>query len=469
MATEFVMPKLGLTMEAGTIIEWLAESGAVVAKGESVLVIETDKVETEVESPAAGVLHRASGPGDKFECGEVIGYLLAEGEAAPAGNAAASPVADAAPSIEAPATASPTIPSVAAQLGGRMFVSPNARRRAKELGVSLASVRGTGPGGRVVSEDVEELAARPAPVTAPANTREPSGDDWAPNASSSTPATVAARQLADLLGIDLRVVPAASRDGRRQREDVAAYVRQQLAVRANESRTPALLQTPVEVIPFAGMRGVIADRMYSSLREMAQLTLHLDAPMDAVVADRAGRREHGTAPGFTDYVIAAVARALGEHPIVNSQVTDHGIAVLPEVHIGMAVAVDGGLLVPVIRNADRLGLATLSAETSRLADAARSKRLPLSDLEGGTFSVTALGMFGVDGFTPVINAPNAAILGVGRVRDEVRVVGGAVTTTSVATLSLTWDHRVFDGAPAAAFTARVAELLADPAAFDRTT
>ena len=152
--------------------------------------------------------------------------------------------------------------------------------------------------------------------------------------------------------------------------------------------------------------------------------------------------------------------------IVNSQVTDGGVAVLPDVHVGMAVAVDDGLLVPVVKHTDRLDLATLSAETTRLAEAARAKKLSLADLEGGTFSVTALGMYGVDGFTPVINAPNAAILGVGRLRDEVRLVDGQTTSSTVLTLSLTWDHRVLDGAPAAAFTARVAELLADPTALD---
>jgi pyruvate dehydrogenase E2 component (dihydrolipoamide acetyltransferase) len=216
----------------------------------------------------------------------------------------------------------------------------------------------------------------------------------------------------------------------------------------------------------SGMRGTIAKRMHASLQEMAQLTLTMDADVDAVVADRERRRADGAAPGFTDYVLAAAARALHEHPRVNAQVTPDGIAVLPEIHVGLAVALDEGLVVPVVRHANRLRLAELSAETTRLADAARRGKLTMNELEGGTFSVSALGMFGVDAFTPVINPPNAAILGVGRIRDDLTLVAGKVTTVKRLTLSLTWDHRVLDGAPAAAFARTIVRLLADPTSLD---
>jgi pyruvate dehydrogenase E2 component (dihydrolipoamide acetyltransferase) len=204
------------------------------------------------------------------------------------------------------------------------------------------------------------------------------------------------------------------------------------------------------------MRGTIASRMHASLQEMAQLTLMMDVDMTAVVADRERRKTHGVhTPGYTDYVIAAVARALGDHPHVNSQITEDGVALLPEVHVGMAVALDEGLMVPVVRNTPTLDLESLAAETSRLAAATRAGALQLADLEGGTFSVTALGMFGVDGFTPVINPPNTAILGVGRLRDEVAWDGDTPRRRTVLTLSLTWDHRAFDGAPAAEFASAV--------------
>ncbi len=469
MATEFIMPKLGLTMEEGTILEWLVEDGATITAGTPVLRIETDKVESDVESPGAGVLHRTAEVGETFACGATIGFLLAEGERPPtptapaAATRAAETVAAATPSTSAarPTTGAPT--------DGRRFVSPNARRVARELGVDPNTVVGTGPNGRVISADVR--AAHRDPV--------------APGRSTGgglVLATAAARQLADLLGIDLASVAPDPADGRVTRDGVAAHVRARLASSVSspaqttpfatgKPSLPDATQTPTAVKKLSGMRGTIAKRMHASLQEMAQLTLHMDADLDAVVADREARKSagHESLPGFTDYVIAAAARALRAHPIVNSQVTDDGIALLPEVHVGMAVALDEGLVVPVITRTDSLDLARLSAETKRLSTAAREGKLTLSELEGGTFSVSTLGMFGVDGFTPVVNPPNTAILGVGRLRDDV-VLGesGSPTTVKRITLSLTWDHRVFDGAPAARFCKTIVDLLADPAALNAT-
>ena len=171
-------------------------------------------------------------------------------------------------------------------------------------------------------------------------------------------------------------------------------------------------------------------------------------------------------PSYTDYVMAAAARALRAHPIVNSQITEEGIAFLPDVHVGLAVALDDGLLVPVVRHTDQLRLADLAETTGKLAAAARAGRLTLQELEGGTFSVRALGSFGVETFTPVINPPNAAILGVGRVRDELVMTEAGVAVTKRMMLSLTWDHRVFDGAPAALFCKPVVDLLAEPGLLD---
>ena len=159
-----------------------------------------------------------------------------------------------------------------------------------------------------------------------------------------------------------------------------------------------------------GMRATIASRMHEALQDMAQLTLTMDVAMDRVITDRRRRQVDGAAPGYTDYVIAAAAMALVEHPIVNSQITDGGIALLPEVNVGMAVALDDGLVVPVVRSADRHSITEISVETTRLAAGARSRSLPLADYEGATFTVTALGMYGVDAFTPIIYPPNTAIV-----------------------------------------------------------
>ena len=377
----------------------------------------------------------------------------------------------AAPSVPAasgPATGAAT---AARGDGGRILSSPNARRVAAELGVDLAAVAGSGPGGRIVSEDVQSFAeALPAP---------------APGAGTPVTATVAARRLAGLLGVDIAAVPRTGADPRVTRDDVASHVRQQLAGagpapastppgraperrrsggRARPSGSGAALpppsQTPMGVVPMRGMRRTIASRMHDSLHNMAQLTLTMDAAMDRIVADRRRRQVDGAAPSYTDYVIAAVAAALVEHPVVNSQITDDGVALLPEVNVGMAVALDDGLVVPVVRGADRRSITDISVETERLAAAARSRSLGLDDFQGATFTVTAMGMYGVDAFTPIINPPNTAILGVGRIRRDVHWDDDdQPVPRPTLTLSLTWDHRAFDGAPAAEFTRTVCEVL----------
>ncbi len=476
MASEFLMPKLGLTMEAGTITEWLVPDGAMVEVGVAILRIETDKTETDVEAATAGRLKIVGQTGDTFACGERIGWLLAADEQAPS----AEPALVAAPGASAPAEAlatdSPTADvsasvsasSATAPTGGRIIASPFAKRLARERGLDLRAVRGTGPGGRIVTADLDGIVA-PSTTGARGATAE------------RVRATTAGRQLADLLGIDVADVAVDPVDGNVTRETVARYVRELLAAakagsvaamaptKPQPSR-PALapaLQDPTSTIRLTGMRGTIAKRMHESLAQMAQLTLFMDADLDAVVADRNRRAAQGQSPSYTDYMIAAAARALYKHPIVNSQITDDGVALLPIVHVGMAVALDGGLIVPVISNTADRDLASLMVETSRLAEAARAGSLKLADLEGGTFSVSTLGMFGVDGFTPVVNPPNTCILGVGRLRDDVVLdAGGNVTTSKRLTLSLTWDHRAFDGAPAAAFCKTIVELLNNPDALD---
>ena len=506
MATEFQMPKLGLTMEAGTIIGWHVANGAAVEAGTAVLSIETDKVETDVEASASGRLHQIGAPGDTFACGERIGWFLTEGEEAPAPPSPAGTDPAAPPSSPANRVGDSPVASAAGEQptsapDGRIRSSPNARRVAAELGVDIAAVAGSGPDGRIVAADVQRFVeTRLEPVSKDVQpsveTRlEPVSKDVQPSvgarpapipdAGVPVVASLAARRLADLLGVDIAVVPRTGADPRVTRDDVALYVRQRLAgtgptpaspqpeqapvPRAAGGRTrpsgsaPALAppsQTPSAVVRMRGMRATIATRMHESLHGMAQLTLTMDATMDRVVADRRRRQVDGAAPSYTDYVIAAAAASLVEHPIVNSQITDEGVALLPEVNVGMAVALDNGLVVPVVRGADRLSIEEISVETARLAAAARSRSLGMPDFEGATFTVTAMGMYGVDAFTPIINPPNTAILGVGRVRRDVHWDDDdRPVPLPVLTLSLTWDHRAFDGAPAAEFTGTVREVL----------
>lgn len=477
MATEFVMPKLGLTMEEGTITEWLVADGDTVTAGSAVLRIETDKTETDVDAAETGRLHIVGQAGDTFVCGERIGWFLGDGEDAPAsdGISASPPAATTATTATTAATPTTPIPApavarpTAVASTGRIIASPLAKRLADERSIDLRTLRGTGPEGRIVAADLDDVAASPvAPIAATPVTHQ---------AGLRVAATFAARQLADLVGVDLASIPVDPIEGRVTKDAVAVYVRGLINTLVGAAPPPVqppaqvalqpATQDPTAVIKLSGMRGTIAKRMHSSLRDMAQLTLQMDADLDAVVADRIMRKAAGPAPSYTDYVIAAAARALVAHPIANSQVTDDGIALLPTVHVGMAVALDGGLIVPVITNTAARSLDSLSTESTRLAEAARAGALTLPELEGGTFSVSTLGMFGVDGFTPVINPPNTAILGVGRLRDDIVLdESGGVSTITRVTLSLTWDHRAFDGAPAAAFCKTIVELLSDPVALN---
>jgi len=327
-------------------------------------------------------------------------------------------------------------------------------------------------------QQAASAAATPAPTSPAPAVAAPSAPlvaAPAPSAAagSTVGATGGARMLAELLGIDLRIVPAASPGARVTREDVASWVRLQLAgddvstlaqsVDMVDAAEVALLQEPSKMVPLRGMRGVIAERMHSSLTEMAQLTLSVDAEMTAVNAERARLKQSDeTVPGYTAWVIAAASRALADHPYVNSQVTADGVAYLPDIHVGVAVALDDGLIVPVINQADTVAVAELHGSVADLAGRARDGKLKLHELEGGTFSVTALGMYGVDMFTPVINPPNTAILGVGRLRTETEWNDGVPSPITVMTLSLTWDHRAFDGAPAAEFAQSIVRYLEDP-------
>lgn len=529
MPTTIQMPKLGLTMTEGKIAEWTVAEGEKVSKGAVVMLIETDKVEAEVEADADGVVKYNAAVGEVLEPGAVVGYLLADGEDAPAGGAApeAAPApAEAAVPADAPERpqmevsgtlsmtpegriiASPNAKRVAEELaidlhgvtgtgpggritsedveaavpasrglGGRILASPNAKRVAAELGVDLAGVTGTGPGGRITSEDVQASAAdtigiprpRPTAAPAPAPTASPAAPVAAPaSAGSDRFVPFAAVKAAEHLGIDIAAVVGSGPAGRVTRQDVYAHARTAGvgAPRPAAAAAGSSVQ-PGDQVPLTGMRGIIAERMYSSLQESAQLTLFVDVDMDRTTALRTqlkevGADELGAVPGYTDFVVAAVSRALRRHPIMNAQIEGDHIQVLDAVNVGLAVAVPDGLVVPVVKGSDTLGLLDLAVETSRLAEAARSKSLKLDDMEGGTFSVTALGMFGVDGFTPVINAPNAGILGVGRLRDDVAWDGDTPKRVQRLTLSLTWDHRVLDGAPAAEFAQSVKQYLEQP-------
>jgi pyruvate/2-oxoglutarate dehydrogenase complex dihydrolipoamide acyltransferase (E2) component len=445
VAIEVLLPKLGLTMETGLIEEWLVSAGTLVQPGEPLMRLATDKVEVDVEAEAAGLFHPAVAQGSELPPGALVGWLLAEGEAVPATLAAAPAAPTAAAQAPEPVVAAEPGALTPPTQTGRQFVSPNARRVARERGVDVTQLRGTGPSGRVITADVIDALEQPA-VAASA-------------AQAQGPGVVSplVRRDAVAAGVDLGAVPAGP-GGKIRRADVTAAAARLGALEPGG---------PAQVIPLTGMRGVIASRMHASLQEMAQLTLGTDATMDAAVDLRARLKEQWSAAGIamptiTDFIVRAAALALVRHPRLNASVQEQSILVQSDINVGIAVALDDGLIVPVVKNADQLPLSSIAAETKRLAAGSRTGKLALPDLEGGTFTVSTLGSFGIDFFTPVITPGQVAILGVGRLRDSVRWDGATPVRTQVLTLSLTFDHRAVDGAPAADYLRAVVDQLQNP-------
>lgn len=397
MAVEVVMPKFGLTMNDGILKRFLKQPGEAVAEGEPLFEVETEKVLNEVPAPASGTLVAfLFNEEDTVDCGVVLAVIAEAGEDI------------AALKTRYPAAAAPSQPS---------------------------------------AQPAAAKAAAPAEIkSAPASARR-----------SITPI---ARKRAEELGVDLSRVEGTGPGGRVTREDVeraAASVKSA----AQAPRPPAAGVHPGEpgaVIPLKGIRKTIAERMMQSLHGSAQLTLTAEADVTAAADLRAhlGREAEFT---YTDLMIHAVARALRRHPRLNSTLEDGAIRLRGEVNIGMAVALEEGLIVPVIRNADRKTLRDVAAETKDLGRRAREGKLRLEDVEGGTFTITNLGTYGVDAFTPIINHGEAAILGLGRIIERPAIYRGEIARRSMMTLSLTFDHRIVDGAPAAAFLQTVIETF----------
>ncbi|MEU9170283.1 2-oxo acid dehydrogenase subunit E2 [Streptomyces sp. NPDC048420] len=461
MAVEVLLPKIGLTMQEGTIDEWLVPTGAAVSEGDALLRLATDKVDVDVEAEAGGLFHPVVAAGATVPAGALIGWLLAEGEQPPTPTGSAG--ADAGPAATSPSGVAvmPSAPSPNGMAaingtGGRLLASPNARRVAAEAHVGLTAVHGTGPGGRIVSEDVEEYlltaAAAPAPV-------EPRSDDH-----QVMPVSPLVRRLAKERGIDLTDVRGTGPGGRIRRADLDTVIPAPAPVARSVS---AGAPRPGDVLPLTGMRGTIARRMHASLQEMAQLTHGYEVRMDAVVALRDQLKQEWAdgdlpVPSLGDFLMKAAALALRDHPLLNAGVFEDGIHLFEDIHLGFAVAVPNGLLVPVIQDAADLSLPEMARRSRELAENARVGRISPAQLEGATFTVTSLGGYGVDFFTPVINPGNVAILGVGRLRDGVEWIDDQPRRTRVLTLSLTFDHRAVDGAPAAEYLRTVGELLRKP-------
>lgn len=427
MPYEFKLPPLSSETEEGIVVAWFKREGATVTAGEKVLEVQLAKVSYDVPAPVSGTLYKILAPRDAvIKQGQVMALILEPGEAEPA----AAPTLPTAVPAPAPPSEAPAF----------IAASPAARRLAREHGIDLAAVKGTGPEGRISEADVlNYIAAREQAATETAPPRE-------------ARASPLARRLAQEYGIDLATITPSSPDGRIGEQDVRAAI---------EAREKA---KAVKTEPLSPIRRTIARRMTESLQTTAQLTLVTEAEVTEIVALREQLQAEGDIT-YTDLIIKAVALALVEHPRLNARFIGDALQLLTEINIGVAVALDDGLIVPVIRQANQKTLRQIAAESKALAARAREGRLAEQDLSEGTFTVTNLGMYGIDAFTPILNLPQVAILGVGRIFEQAtrKSKRGGVLWKQMMTLSLTFDHRALDGAPAAAFLQTVCRLLAHPA------
>lgn len=449
MATEVIMPVLGMTMESGIIVEWMKKEGDSVTEGEVLFNVETDKSVMEVEAKASGTLLRIlHGPGDDVPIQQVIGYIGEAGEtiagAGVAGDGAGADGAgdadgagadggEVAPAAEAhaqevPASGSPgqngqngqgpaDVTESDGQPGrsgrpapnGRVKISPKARRHARDVGVDIAHIVGTGPGGRIVFSDVEAYAARAAATPAPAQ----------------APATA---------------TPAASGPGSKREQRRA---------------------------PLSGLRKVAATRLTESASTIPHFYLTMDVDMTRLTGLREQLIAYGEKRGLArvsvnDLIIKAAGITLRSFPAVNASLEGNEIVEYADVNVGFAVALDDGLVVPVVASADQKTVFEIAALTGALGEKARGRGLGPDDYGHGTFTISNLGMFGVDRFTAIINPPEAAILAVGRVKDTPVAVDGKVEIKAMMSLTLSSDHRLIDGAVAGRFLSHLREVLEQP-------
>lgn len=423
MAAEIKIPRVGMAVADATIIEWQFKEGDRVEERQVVVVIETEKVRTEVESPATGFLHIIANEGETAPAGQAIGLLAAtEDELAkvqketPAGKPAeaakaAEPVAAEIPEAEAAAPLAEAAP--AGGEGERVRISPVARKLAEEHAIDITKVSGTGPGGRIVREDIEKAVADKGAAPSPA----PAAPSTAPAAA---PPTVTGERKVK------------------------------------------------QTIPLTGMRGTIAERMHQSLAVSAQLTTMGEVDMSEIVRLRtnlvAQESSLGTRITYTDIMVFAIARLLKANPKINASIVGKEIAVWEDINVGVATALEDGLIVPVVKHADQKSLVEISQEIKTLVEKARENKLGSDDISGGTFTLTNLGALG-SGWTfetAIINQPESAILRIGAITERAVVRDGQIVARPIMTYSLTYDHRVIDGAMAAKFLSSLISALENP-------
>ncbi|TVR67167.1 MAG: 2-oxo acid dehydrogenase subunit E2 [Spirochaetaceae bacterium] len=425
MATEIIMPKAGMAMERGTIIQWLKKPGDRVEAGDPILEIETDKVSMEVEAETSGyILAVTHHEGEEVDVITTIGYIGEKGEVPPL---AVDGLAPAGPAADGPAATAPE----STEAHSRPRATPAARQLAREAHLDLASIRPGGKWGEVRRADVEKQH---------------------PRSTGSPRVSPLAKAAAEKSGIDPASVEGSGPGGRVLQQDILAVAKE--PERAAPSR------------PLDSMRRKIAERMMESHRTIPPVTLNKKVDVTDLFALRKSLNretsDSGEAVTLTPFLVRAAALALRDSPWMRTRLEGNMLTENPSVDIGIAVALAEGLLVPVLREADTLSLFEINSRTRELALRARERKLGIEELTGAAFSITNLGMYGISSFNPIINPPETAILGVNAAEDQLYLEEGMVRSRKVMTLSLTLDHRVIDGAQGAIFLQKLEGFLRNP-------
>lgn len=429
-AYEVVMPKLGLIMTEAMLVEWHKGDQDIVEHGEVLFSLESDKTLVDIEAPASGYLSILV-PADTM-----VPVLTPVGIITPQPGKMTSTNAPSVP--ENPQTEVISSGAMERTLTtglGTIRATPKARKLAKERKLPLAGINGTGPRAMIVAADLDQ-------VTLPIR---------------ELKATPVARKLAAEFEIDLATIQGTMPGGRISREDVNREVKNQLRPAPTREEKPA--------IPLPGLRGVIAERLSTSWNERPQVTLFSEIDASELVKLRKQLVEKVGKISYNAFLLKACAQALVEYPHLNVQLTEQALVSLDEINIGLAVDTERGLMVPVIKNLDRKGLKEINTNLSDLVEKTLKGKLLPEEYSGGSFTITNLGSFGIDSFSPIINPPEIAILGIGKIVEKPAALNGQLIIQDAMTLSLSFDHRLIDGAPAAQFLQRICELLENPAQF----
>jgi pyruvate dehydrogenase E2 component (dihydrolipoamide acetyltransferase) len=457
MATEVVLPMLGITVEKGKILQWFKFEGDRVEKGESIFEVEADKVTTEVESPASGILKKILiHPDVEVPLLTVVGIITGDGEDVPEKYRATAPKA-----VQPSQGMGPETMAVPASAGfsetavsgptDRIRAVPVARKIARERGIDLSLISGSGPGGTILKRDVEGAIASP-------------GAGMAVARDEARRATPLARKLAEREGIPLDRVAGTGPRGRITKMDVVRTTQGERPPIPTEASAEPVLGT---TIPMSSIRKVIARRMSQSAFTAPHISFFSDVEMDGLISLREQilpdfEAQFGVRVSINDFIVKAVGLTIGEYPLLNASVDGENIKINPDINVGLAVAMEEGLIVPAILRVDRCGLGEIARMRADLVARARGGKLTMEEIERGTFTVSSLAQFDISFFTAILNPPQSGILTVGKLDEKLSLVDGGVKAKRVTRFGLAVDHRIIDGAIAAQFLQSLKTKLENP-------